>query len=469
MTLFHFPTAYFIAGILFLAMPSALWLLLRQTPSRGLSLWCSGGLAFGLGLMLLGSRGMLAEWMTHGLANSLLFAGTALWVLALRSKLGRPMPVIGLVLFNLVFWFVYEVFHSWWINPTWRFVWSVSIVCGMLFWVAGLAKELGLRRNSLSANVVALVYLLLGTLLSFRGIGVMLGLTEPEALNVDALSMVVITMGVLTSVVGNIGFLGIVMERVSRKSLAIAQTQARQEEAARLLQQITQLERQRSVGQIAASLGHELSQPLTNLHLIIDRMDMAQQSHDGRSLADDLQALQRNTQKATDILHRIRRFIRTQDTQFEQVELGQVIADVNDLIHDLSFNESVHIQVSLPAEKAWVQGDAVQLSQILLNVLRNAIQATHGQPDRRIQISVRREKTSLVLEVVDNGPGMTPDVLAQIATPFFSTKPDGLGVGLSIAQSIAKQHRGSLQIDNHPDGGARVCLQLPEFVPHQAL
>jgi signal transduction histidine kinase len=468
-TLFHFPTAYFIAGVLFLAMPSALWLLLRQTPARGLSLWSSGGLVFGLGLMLLGSRGELPEWMTHGLANSLLFSGAALWVLALRRKLGLPMPVMVLILFNLVFWLVYELFHSWWVNPTWRFLWSTCIVCGMLFWVAGLARELGLRRKSFSAKVVTLVYMALGLVLAVRAISVLLGLTQPEAMHVDVLSMVVITMGVLTSVVGNIGFLGVVLERVSRKLLAIAQAQARQEESKRLLQQITQLERQRSVGQIAASLGHELSQPLTNLHLIIDRMAMAQENHDGRSLADDLRALQRNTQKATDILHRIRTFIRTQDIQFEPIELGQVIADVNDLIHDLSFNESVHIQVTLPAEKAWVLGDAVQLSQILLNVLRNAIEATHGQPDRRIQITVRREKTSLVLEVLDNGPGMTPDVLAQIATPFFSTKPDGLGVGLSIAQSIAKQHRGSLQMDNHPDGGARVCLQLPEWVQHRAL
>jgi C4-dicarboxylate-specific signal transduction histidine kinase len=374
-----------------------------------------------------------------------------------------------LALFNVLFWLVYEVFNSWWVHPAWRFLWSTSIVCGMLFWVAGLARELGQRRKSFSAQVVALVYMALGLLLSFRAISVILGLTQPGALNADVLSMVVITMGVLTSVVGNIGFLGLVMERVNRQSLAAAKAQARQEEATRLLQQITQLERQRSVGQIAASLGHELSQPLTNLHLIIDRMDMAQKNHDGRSLADDLQALQRNTQKATDILHRIRTFIRTQDIQFEQVELGQVIADVNDLIHDLSFNESVQILIDLPTEKAWVMGDAVQLSQILLNVLRNAIQATQGQPDRRIQITVRREKTSFVLEVVDNGPGMTPDVLAQIATPFFSTKPDGLGVGLSIAKSIAQQHRGSLHIDNHPDGGARVCLQLPELVQHQAL
>jgi C4-dicarboxylate-specific signal transduction histidine kinase len=198
-------------------------------------------------------------------------------------------------------------------------------------------------------------------------------------------------------------------------------------------------------------------------------MAMAKEYQEGRSLPDDLLALQRNTQKASDILHRIRNFIRAKDIQFEQVELGQVIADVRDLIHDLSFNESVQIQLDLPAEKAWVMGDAVQLSQILLNVLRNAIQATQGQQDRRIQITIRREKTSHVLEVLDNGPGMTPDVLAQIATPFFSTKPDGLGVGLSIAKSIAQQHRGSLQIANHPDGGARVGLQLPALVQHRAL
>ncbi len=450
-------------------MPTALWLLLRQTPSRGLSLWCSGGLVFGLGLMLLGSRGVLPEWMTHGLANGLLFSGAALWTLALRRKLGRAMPVMGLVLFNLLFWLVYEVFNTWWVNPTWRFLWSSSIVAGMLFWVAGLARELGLNRNSFSAKVVALVYMALGMLLSFRAISVLLGLTQPSALNADVLSMFVITMGVLTSVVGNIGFLGIVMERVTRKSLAIAQAQARQEEASRLLQQISQLERQRSLGQIAASLGHELSQPLTNLNLIIDRMAMAKEYQEGRSLPDDLLALQRNTQKASDILHRIRNFIRAKDIQFEQVELGQVIADVRDLIHDLSFNESVQIQLDLPAEKAWVMGDAVQLSQILLNVLRNAIQATQGQQDRRIQITIRREQTSHVLEVLDNGPGMTPDVLAQVATPFFSTKPDGLGVGLSIAKSIAQQHRGSLQIANHPDGGARVGLQLPALVQHRAL
>jgi signal transduction histidine kinase len=448
-------------------MAPALWLLLRQTPARGLALWCAGNLAFGLAFVLLGSRGMLPAWMTFGLANSLLFSGTALWVLALRHKLGRPMPVIGLALFNLVFWLGYEVFNTWWAHPTWRFVWSNSLFCVMLFWVAGLARELGLRRKSFSANVLALVYLLLGVLLSFRTISVLLGWSPPSALNVDVLSLLVSTMGVLTSVVGNIGFLGLVMERVNRQSLASAKEQARQEEASRLLRQITQLERQRSLGQIAASLGHELSQPLTNLHLIIDRMAMGQENHLGRSLADDLQALQRNTQKATDILHRIRSFIRTQDIQFEPVELAQVIADVNNLIHDGCFNESVQIQVTLPTEKAWVLGDAVQLSQILLNVLRNAIQATHGQPDRRIQISVRRENTSLLLEVVDNGPGMTRAVLAQIATPFFSTKPDGLGVGLSIAQAIAKQHQGRLQIDNHPDGGARVCLQLPEWRPQQ--
>lgn len=458
---FHFPTAYFIAGVLFLAMPSALWLLLRQSRSKALSFWCSGGLVFGWSLVLLGSRGHLPDWMTHGLANGLLFSGAVLWILALRRKLERPMPPWGLLFANVLFWIVYELCNSWWVNPSWRFMWSASIVSILLLWVAALARDVSIQRQSFSAQVVFIVYLALGMLLGLRSMSVFLGWTQPGALNADVLSMLLITMGVMASVVGNIGFLGIVMERVMHESVTSAQVQARQEEAARLMEQISQLDRQRSVGQIAASLGHELSQPLTNIHLILDRMGMALELKNDTSMSDYLQGLQRNTQKAGDILQRIRDFIRAKETRFEQIEMGQVISDVTDLIHDLSYNESVQIRVVMPPEKVWVMGDAVQLSQVLLNVLRNAIQATEGQDDRRISITVRQDHHKVFTEIVDNGPGMTPDVLAKIATPFFSSKPDGLGVGLSIAQSIADQHQGGLQIGNHPDGGARVCLHLP--------
>jgi C4-dicarboxylate-specific signal transduction histidine kinase len=131
------------------------------------------------------------------------------------------------------------------------------------------------------------------------------------------------------------------------------------------------------------------------------------------------------------------------------------------LIHDLTWNESFDVQVSLPTQTLTVRADLVQLSQIFLNVIRNAIQATQGQTKRQLHIRVWREGNTAHISFTDNGPGLPPESSHQIGHPFFSTKADGLGVGLSISKSIAELHGGSLSIDNSPSGGAVVHLQLP--------
>lgn len=246
-----------------------------------------------------------------------------------------------------------------------------------------------------------------------------------------------------------------------QSALKQATLQAREAEATRLGDQIAQLDRRRSVGEIAASLAHELSQPITNIYLISDSMGMAMERQKGADLSAHLSDLSRNAQKASDILNRIRGFIRAKETIFERVELGQVISDVKALLRDLSSKESVQMQVQADPGGVYVQGDPVQLSQILMNVCRNAIQATEGQAQRRVHIRVWQEKGTAHVEIVDNGEGLTPSILANVCTPFFSTKPDGLGVGLAISKTIAKQHGGDLLIDNDSAGGARVKLILP--------
>jgi C4-dicarboxylate-specific signal transduction histidine kinase len=160
-------------------------------------------------------------------------------------------------------------------------------------------------------------------------------------------------------------------------------------------------------------------------------------------------------------LGRIRNFIQAKNTHFERVDLTQAITDVSALIHDLSYNESVDLQVSFPPQGLAVWADPVQLSQIFMNVLRNAIQATHGQPSRQLRIQVWREGEMAHITLTDNGPGLPADALKQVGTAFFTTKSDGLGVGLSISKSIAQQHGGSLTIATAPSGGAVVELQLP--------
>ena len=461
MTPLHLPTAYFIAGILYMIMPVSVWLILRKRHGPSNTLWCLGGLAFGLSLILLGMRGQLPEALTYILAIWLLVLGPLLRVGALRHELQRPVWVTGLLALSLVYIAVFVVFHLILNNPSLRFIWASLGAAAALAWLGLLARDVYRRDQSISAQWIYVCYLALASVVVLRLPGVLLGLREPTAMTSDPLSSLLIFLGVVTAIVGNIGFLGMFIERMNRQALELAKVQARQEEATRLSEQIAQLDRRRSVGEIAASLAHELSQPLTNIYLIADRMELLLQQRQDESLNKYFEDLNRNTQKAGDILGRIRNFIQAKNTHFERVELKQAITDVSTLIHDLSYNESVDLQVSFPPQGLAVWADPVQLSQIFMNVLRNAIQATHGQPSRQLRIQVWREGQMAHITLTDNGPGLPADALKQVGTAFFTTKSDGLGVGLSISKSIAQQHGGSLSIGNSPTGGAVVELQLP--------
>ena len=457
----HLPTAYFIAGILYLIMPIAVWLMLRKQHGPGNTLWCLGGLSFGLSLILLSMRNEWPDVLTYSLAIWLLVLGPLLRVSALRHELRHPIHWAWILTLSLGFIAVYNLFHLVLNNSSLRFIWSSLGAAAVLAWLALLARELYRRDHSISAQWIFIFYLALSVMLCLRVPLILVGIVQPTPMTSDSVSLLLIALAVITSIVGNIGYLGFFIERMNLKTMESAKVQARQEEAARLSEQIAQLDRRRSVGEIAASLAHELSQPLTNIYLIADRMELTLQQRQDESLNQYFEDLNRNTQKAGDILGRIRTFIQSKNTRFERVELSQVITDVSALIHDLAYNESVDLQVSLPPQSLAVWADPVQLSQIFMNVLRNAIQATQGQASRQLQIRVWREGAMAHITLTDNGPGLPAEALSQAGTAFFTTKSDGLGVGLSIAKSIAQQHGGGLSIGNSPSGGAVVELQLP--------
>jgi len=461
MTALHLPTAYFIAGILYVIMPIFVWVILRDQRERINTLWYLGGLSFGLSLILLSMRGTVTDVLTHSVAFLLLVLGSLLRVSALRSALRKPIQLAWILGLSCVFFVVYVLFDVVLDNAKLRFIWSSFCAAAVLGWLAFLAHQIDLRHRSISARWIFVSDLALSVLLALRVPSVMLGAAQPDAMSADPLSLIVVVWAVFTSIVGNIGFLGMYFERESRKAVEAAKVKVRQEEAAHLAEQIAQLDRRRSVGEIAASLAHELSQPLTNVYLIADRMELALQERQDESLNKYFEDLNRNAQRAGDILGRIRTFIQSKKTPFERVEINQVIHDAKALIQDLAHNESVDLQVALPPQVLAVKADPVQLSQIFMNVLRNAIQATQGQALRQLQIRVWGEQGMAHITVTDNGPGLTAEAMGQVGNTFFTTKTDGLGVGLSISKSIAMKHGGSLSIGNSPTGGAVVELQLP--------
>ena len=461
MNTLHLPTAYLMAGILYLVMPMAVWVVLRRHHMLSSTLWSLGGMAFGLTMILYGLRDTLPDPLTFVLASSLLVLGPLLRIQALRHELDQPVRLAWALGATLVFGLVYQVLHGVLQHENLRFIWTS--VCGGAAFIAlaWKVRALNQRERSVSAQWIFGVYLVLGAMMVLRTPNLLVGNGEPNAMTDDPFSKVLIAMGVVSSIVGNIGFLGLFIERMNRTAVSHAAAQARQEEAARLGDQIAQLDRRRSVGEIASSLAHELSHPMTNIYLIVDNLVSTQKKRQDTSLDLALQDLNRNAQKAGDILDRIRRFIQTKKTHPEPVELGHALRDVLALIRDLAHNASVQIRLDAPEQGAWVSGDPVQLSQIFLNVVRNAIQATQGQAVKRLDIRVWREADMAYITFTDNGPGLSKEVQSQVGTAFFTTKADGLGVGLSISKSIAQQHQGQLDINNNPGGGAVVVVQLP--------
>jgi len=461
MNALHLPTAYFIAGILYLCMPLAVWVVLRKHGIASNTLWCLGGLLFGLSLILLGMRGQWPNALTYHLAMGLLILGPMLRAAALRRELGRPLRWVWLGLVVTVYVAVFAYFHDVVHSDSWRFTWASLGAAASFLWLGLLARDLQMREKSVSAQWICVAYLLLSVLIILRIPSVMGGLGQPMAMTSDPLSAVLIFWAVVTAIVSNIGFLGLFFERLNRHAFEAAQMQARQEEALRLSEQIAQLDRRRSMGEMAATLAHELSQPLTNIYLITDRIETAQQQRQDDSLKVYLQDLHRNTQKASDILSRIRAFIEARGRRFERLELQRVVADVNAMLGDLTHHGTLALQVTLPPQSLAVQADPVQLSQIFMNVVRNAIQATQGQALRQLHIRVWQEGAMAHISLTDNGPGLPDAVLSHAGTAFFTTKSDGLGMGLSISKTIAQQHGGSLSIGNSSTGGAVVELKLP--------
>jgi C4-dicarboxylate-specific signal transduction histidine kinase len=261
---------------------------------------------------------------------------------------------------------------------------------------------------------------------------------------------------------------------VALDNLVLNEERMAQEEARRLLgNQLAHLDRQRSMENMSASLGHELSQPLTAIltNAQVAKRGLASDNLDRVQLAQMLDKIVLNTQRASQIVERIRGYIRPTLGQTQPVVLHQIILEVVALVADDARSSAILILLPLDFCPVQVLGDPVQLSQILLNMLRNSMDALKQADSREIHLSIRSEGEQAVVTIRDTGPGLSAEALTQAGVPFFTTKPTGLGMGICISRNIASQLSGTLTISNAGDGGALVELRLPMIteIPAQAI
>ena len=246
--------------------------------------------------------------------------------------------------------------------------------------------------------------------------------------------------------------------------------QKRTEEALRQAQgDLARINRVTTMGELAASLGHELSQPISGAmtNANVGLRTLAKENPNIDEVRGVFARIVRDAQRATDIIARIR-------AQFEKGAPDQGTVDVNDLIpetiailRDQAMRYNILLHTELTADLPQIFGDRVQLQQVMMNLIVNSIEAMREVDGIREMVirSQRAENEQVRVSVSDTGPGFPPHLAEQIFDPFFTTKPHGTGMGLRISRSIIESHGGRLWADPAAGRGATFHLTLPAAIP----
>lgn len=224
-----------------------------------------------------------------------------------------------------------------------------------------------------------------------------------------------------------------------------------------------------TLSEIAAGIAHELNQPLTAI-LSHSQASLRLLENVQSNLPQVRRSLQANAdqaRRASQILERLRAQVARAPLQRDRIDLRQLVENVCVLTEHELRERGIDLEQRFDPETLEVEGDAIQLEQVLHNLLRNAVEAVAGLPVGRqvIQILGRRTASAVQLEVRDFGPGIAPEVLPELFTPFVTSKPAGLGLGLSLSQTLVQGMGGSLAGENASDGGARFTVSLPMLQP----
>jgi C4-dicarboxylate-specific signal transduction histidine kinase len=221
-----------------------------------------------------------------------------------------------------------------------------------------------------------------------------------------------------------------------------------------------------TLGELAAGLAHELNQPLAAILTNVQASRQLLRTQPTRielmrEILDDIAA---DDVRAAEIIRRMRALLKKGEMDVQPLDLNELARDVLHLVASDAILRRTRIHPQFEPDLPGISGDRVQLQQVILNLVVNGLEAMSDTLPARRRLVIRTSQPDeawVEITVRDHGPGIPVTVLNRIYEPFFSTKPDGLGMGLSICRSIAEAHGGRLEASNHPDGGAMVAFTLP--------
>ena len=252
--------------------------------------------------------------------------------------------------------------------------------------------------------------------------------------------------------------LGISIDITARKQ---AELDAQRDRA-----ELSHLSRVALMGEMSASIAHELNQPLAGIlsnaaagQRFIDKGDV-----DLREISELLGDIIADGRRASDVMRGIREMVKKEQVERRPVDLNEVVMDAVRMVSPDAVLRSCQVETSLDASLRAIEGDPVQLQQVLLNLVINAFDAMRDTPVPRRKVVIATQSNgdgTVRTSVRDYGAGISEEMRDRVFDPFFTTKTEGLGMGLAIVRSIVESHGGTITIENVDGDGARFGFVLP--------
>lgn len=249
--------------------------------------------------------------------------------------------------------------------------------------------------------------------------------------------------------------------------------QERERQLHEVQSELLHVSRVSSMGEMASALAHELNQPLAAMtNYLRGSRRILENFSDERTavVRDALEKAAEQALRAGQVVQRLRQYMAQGETERRAESLKKIIEEANALALIVAKEQSIRVNFDLDPSVDQVLVDKIQIQQVILNLLRNAIEAMHNSARRELMISTKPAMDGMtVVTVADTGSGIPADVMSKLFQPFVTTKAKGMGVGLSISRTIIESHGGKIVAESNPDGGTVFRFTLRRVITSETL
>ncbi|MEY3610977.1 MAG: Sensor histidine kinase TmoS [Pseudomonadota bacterium] len=482
-------TIFWMDAFLYLMLHAAIWYGLARFRSPVVVVWSASGMVSALGLCVLGSRGWVSDDVVVVAGQFLMAAGNWGRQLALRALNGPASPqwVWSSAGMNVAFLALsYGLHFSGSPERTIMLVFYVFYTFNCLeYFLAG--KRIALTHDKRGADSVMRAGLILSVTLGIKSLALLTGIGSDD-LYETSWDNAVVFVGQFTAILMLcVGFMQIFVDQDHRSKIAIQMQLAREQERATLalqhsedlaallsereeiIRQLTLSNKSAGMGALVASFAHELNQPLTanllHAELVQAKLEEAQRAlsmPDLGILHKVVVAIVHDTQRAADIIRKLRNLFRMSRGEYTVLKLDDLSQDVLELVQSKVRDAGIALTVEWEPN-LYLHGDVTQLQQVILNLFNNAIDALTqpGVPCPALHIRGKVAGPFLELQVQDNGNGIAPERADDVFSLFKTSKSQGMGVGLWLSKSIVEVHGGRLTFQSEPGHRTVFTLRLP--------